>query len=327
MATEWQTIMEGVRERTLTTRFKHLRIHYTADPLKRGDWSENASLAYFGKEAPKWRREQEIDYKAYSGQRLWPMLGKIHLQQRDLREGWSLYRVIDQGIRHPTVCLWFAVNARGDRHFFREYYSTNRSIAMNCRAIIGLTSRDEHIHNTFIDPSTRKRSEESVTPLISIYSREGVFCTPADNSFAGYDSVASAALSTLARYAIASGEIPTQLNELSPSQDQLLTLAQKPAISFDPRFTSRCFEESCNLRWRESKGDETQNAPQEKPVDKDDDGPDCVRYAIQTSASYRALSNRDIQIQHYKTMSALKGKKRSPEDMILKMNNRARIYA
>ncbi len=286
MATPFIDIMKGVKERKLSTDFTHLRIHYLADPLKRGDWSDRHSVRYFGKESPRWRREQEIDYKAYSGQRIWPMLSATHHDAMMDISNMTLYRVIDQGIRHPFVCLWVAVNARRDRHIYREYYATDRSIAMNCRAVLSLTPPSERIKANIIDPSTRKRSPESLTPLISIYEQNGLFCQPADNSFAGYDMVATAAMATLSRIALRKGEFPNYLKGLKPNQDELLTLAEKPALTFDLRFTDRAFTECANLRWRDSKGDETQKAPMEKPVDKDDDGPDCVRYSVITSLPF-----------------------------------------
>ncbi len=290
--------MEGVKERKLSTDFTHLRIHYLADPLKRGDWSDRHSVRYFGKESPRWRREQEIDYRAYSGQRIWPMLStSLHNVNIDISK-LTLYRVIDQGIRHPFVCLWVAVNAQKDRHVYREYYSTDRSIAMNCRTVLSLTPPSERITANYIDPSTRKRSEESLTPLISLYEQNGVFCRAADNSFAGYDMVATSAMSTLARVAIRTGEMPPYLDGLKPTQEELLTLAEKPALTFDMRFADRAFTECANLRWRDTKGDETQKAPIEKPVDKDDDGPDCVRYSIATTLQY-IPDNSTILIKNF----------------------------
>jgi len=221
---------------------------------------------------------------------------KIHDAKIDFSE-LTLFRVIDQGIRHPTVCIWVAVNANGDRHIYREYYSTDRSIAMNCRAIALLTDGSEKIQQTFIDPSTRKRGSETLKTAIQVYEENGLYCTPADNAFIGYDAVKTASLSTIARYALRTGQLPNSLADLKPNQDQLLTLAQKPALTFDLRFANRCFEECCNLRWQESKGDMTQKAEREKPMDKDDDGPDTVRYAIQSPLYYvkrRELINTTI---------------------------------
>lgn len=316
----------GFRERRLDTGFLHLRIGFSADPLKDDDWARRHALKYGGFDAPKWRREQGIDYKAYGGQRIWPMLDeKIHNAQIDI-SNWTLFRVIDQGIRHPTVCLWVAVNAKGDRHIYREYYSTNRSIAMNCRAILSLTG-EEPIAMNYIDPSTRKRNVETLKTTIQVYEENGLYCEPADNSFVGYDTVGNAALSTLARYALRTQTLPFYFTELQPNQDQLLVLADKPTLTFDTRFTPRCFSECCNHRWQDTKGDETQKAPTEKPVDKDDDGPDCVRYAIQSPLFY-SRKRPDFfcgKTIDFRKLYQLKLAKRNHDKILERCSNRAYV--
>jgi len=333
MATEWTQIIpprsqydkHGLRERRLSTGFYHVRIGFSADPLKDDDWARRHALTYGGFDSPLWRREQGIDYHAYAGQRIWPMFSQGHHNQyiplKDLIEKWTLFRIIDQGIRHPTVCLWVAVNADGDRHFYREYYSTNKSIAMNCAAIKSLT-QDEPVVQTFIDPAAKKRNEETLKTAIQVYEENGVFCDPADNSFVGYDSVTNAALTTLARYALRTGTIPNYFNDLNPDQKQLLTIAEQPAVTFDLRYTSRCFSECCNLRWQEAKGDITQTGPKERPVDVEDDGPDCVRYAVRSPLYHRARAYETIKIMPLRKIMELRRKKKHYEDIRKKQENR-----
>jgi len=277
--------MPGITTRRLSTDFKHLRIHYLADPEKGGDWADRESVRYGGRDAPKWRREQEIDYKAYMGQRVWPMLSPVyHNTIIPMTDDWSVFRVIDSGVRHPTVCLWLMINRRGDRHVFREYYSTDRSIALNCAEISRITH--EQVTTTLIDPETRKRSRESLTPFVQIYEDNGIPCQFADNSRTGYDTVSNFLLSAMARQAIATGVMPKTLGNIGANKDQLLLLAEKPSLTFDLRFTPRSFQECQNLRWQELTGDPTQKAAPEKVMDKDKDGPDCVRYAVQTEMGY-----------------------------------------
>ena len=304
--------MTGVCQRRLSSGFSHVRVHYTADPAKDDKWMRQHALNYGGLDTAGWRREQEIDYHAYGGQRIWPMLSKAHHAENDI-SGWTLFRVLDEGVRHPTVCIWVAVNAKGDRHVYREYYATGRSISMNCRAILALTPNDENIRYNWIDPSTKKRSAESLTPMIKVFEDNDLPCVCADNSFAGYDAVTSALLSTLARRALYSGELPPSLAVLKPSQDQLLVLAAKPALTFDLRFTNNCFTECCNHRWQEIKGDESQVAPREKPMDKDDDGPDCVRYSMQSLLFHRPEESNEIKIIDFKVLSRLNARKKSSQ--------------
>lgn len=328
MATKWKQVIPsrsqydkwGLRERRLSTGFYHVRVGFSADPLKGDDWARREALKYGGFDSPQWRREQGIDYKASAGQRIWPMLdSKVHSAQIDIKD-WTLFRVIDQGIRHPTVCMWVAVNKKGDRHFYREYYATDRSIAMNSRAIL---SHNDRIAGTYIDPSAKKRNAETLKTTIQVYEENGLYCIPADNSFVGYDSVRNAALSTLARYALRTGELPYYFEELRPNQDQLLYLAQKPAITFDLRFTPRCFDECMNLRWQEFAGDEAQKAPKEKPVDKDDDGPDCCRYAVQSPLYYIEKKPRLIKFTNIEQVFTERRKQIKNQELLRRNARRA----
>lgn len=286
-------VLEGVKARRLANDFAHLRIHYTADPLKRGDWAKVESVLYGGMESPTWRRENEIDYKAFSGQRIYPMLSNLHDATYN-RDNWTVYRIIDQGIRHPTVCLWIGVNAKKDRHVFREYYSTGMSIAENCRNIQHM-DRGEAIAGNWIDPATKKRNEVDLTSIAQIYGENGITCNFADNSFSGYDTVFQMLLSTLARKAIDGMDIH-YIKNLNPTKEQLFMLAEKPALTFDLRFAPKCFEEICGLRWKQSKLDPTQKSQQEKAVDVFDDGPDCVRYACQSQLSYRQSMKKNLSV-------------------------------
>jgi len=311
-------VMEGVQARRLKNGFAHLRIHYTADPLKRGDWSDRASVFYGGKESPTWRREMEIDYKAFCGQRIWPCACDLHNEEYDLSK-WTIYRVIDQGVRHPTVCLWIGINERGDRHVFREYYSTGMSIAENCRNILRIDV-GENIAGSFIDPATKKRNEINLTSMAQVYGENGINCEFADNSFAGYDTVNQMLISTLARKYLNGMRVP-YIENLKASKTQIYMLAEKPALTFDFRFTPKCWSELCGLRWQQSNVDPTQKAQAEKPVDVFDDGPDCVRYGCQSYLGYRGGSaKKNLTILD---IIDLHQKQKESENLINKRNRRA----
>uniref|UniRef100_A0A6M3XGS6 Terminase n=1 Tax=viral metagenome TaxID=1070528 RepID=A0A6M3XGS6_9ZZZZ len=286
-------LMEGLTARRLSNNFAHIRIHYTADPLKRGDWNKKASVFYGGMESPNWRREQEIDYNAYSGQRIWPYLSNLHDMQYDM-DKWTVYRVIDQGIRHPTVSLWVGINKKKDRHIFREYYATGRSVAENCRNILNI-DRGEKIAGNWIDPATKKRNEINLTSIAQIYAENGIPCEFADNSFVGYDTVGQMLLSTLARKSLDGMQVP-YIDSLGASKEQKTMLADKPALTFDLRFTPKCWVQMQGLRWRQSKVDSTQKAQSETAVDVFDDGPDCVRYACQSYLGFRDTSTKNLTI-------------------------------
>jgi len=291
MATDWQDIMTGVRQRRLDSDYCHLRIHYTADPEKDEAWVRSRSAAYGGMESPKWRREMEIDYTAVQGQPVYPMLCSAH-QTIGSIEGCSVYRIIDHGIRHPMVCLWVAVNQHGDRYIFREYYRCGATIPVNCSEVLRLSS--ERVHSTYIDPSVRQRiplgmKDHQPVSLLSLYNNGlGISCKTADNSQAGYDTVRNGLLSTLARRVLSDGYVDansefckTYFDQYKLTSYELQQLASKPALTFSPE-CRRVFLEMRNLRFKELTGDMTNKAAPEAVMDFEDDGPDCARYAMQS---------------------------------------------
>ena len=298
MATDWSECGVGMQERMLDTNFRHIRIHYSTDPAKDAMWAKKHSIRYGGMQSPKWRREMEIDYSAVEGQMVYPMLSPDHIQHYAPGESWTVFRVIDHGIRHPAVCLWFGVNRHGDRHIYREYYQTGKTVTFNCEQVLRLTPDDEYAIKTLIDPSTRQRvplsnKDKAPVSILSLYNQSlGLSCMLADNSRAGYDTVRDGLLSVLARNVMRKGEVDYETSfakeyfrETGLSSSELIVMAQKPALTFEPD-VRRVFREMRNMRFKEITGDLTQKAAPEEIMDFEDDGPDCVRYAMQTKLLY-----------------------------------------
>lgn len=283
--------------RMLSTGFAYRQVHYSDDPERDYAWAKDKSIEYGGMSSPRWQREMEINWRTYIGDRVWPMLSRqYHNRRVYLDKEWALYRVIDHGVRHPTCCLWIAVNRSGDRHVYREYYMTDVPVSVNCQNIIRMTG-NEQIIGTYIDPSTRQRvnritgdgdaDRQGMSKLIDIYSECGLYCEKADNSAAGYDKVTNALMSRLARVALYEDSFPAYLSQMDLNKDQLLSLSSSPALTFDVEACPRSFNEVENLRWRELTGDVTQRASSEKTVDVDDEGADCVRYSFTDGIFWR----------------------------------------
>lgn len=307
MPSDWKEIMTGLKERDLSTGYCHLRIHYTADPRKDAAWARKKSLSYGGMDNPKWRREFELDYSAVEGQRVYPMLSETHLihLMLDYRmtQEYSVHRIIDYGLRHPTVCLWVSVNAAGDIHIFREYYAVEKTIEYNCQEILRRTQ--EPIVSTWIDPATRQRiplSQTNFAPT-SIYDEfvKGLRCPIrfADNSESGYDKVRRALLSTLARQAHAeavSGEsyfARNYFDSFGIQPSEFLAMAEHPALTISPA-CPRVFRELKNLRFAELTGSPSDKAAPEQIMDFEDDGPDCVRYAVQSKLKFEVAEYVEV---------------------------------
>jgi hypothetical protein len=291
MATAFQMVIPGMKSRVLSTGYQHLRIHYTADPRKDAAWARKKSMSYGGFDAPKWRREFELDYYAVEGQRVYPMLSSVHVEPKDVLSGYSIFRIIDYGLRHPTVCLWVAVNSRGDRHVFREFYSWEKTISFNSEEIVRRST--ERVSETWIDPATRQRiplSQTNCAPTsLSSEFEKGLGCAVryADNSFAGYESVKNALLATLAWKANREGvEQDSYLAKeyfsgYGVSASEFTGMMNGVRLTFDPQCPN-VFREMQNLRFKALTGDASTKAAPEDVMDFEDDGPDCVRYSIQS---------------------------------------------
>lgn len=108
-------MIPGLSERVTSGKLGVLRLHYTADPLKRpgtpeGDiWIAEASAGYpGGVNSPRWLKEMEIEWGAMGGTRLFPKweewLGYGTLVIDPFEPvGYTLYGSYDHGWRNPAA--------------------------------------------------------------------------------------------------------------------------------------------------------------------------------------------------------------------------------
>ena len=95
-------------------------------------------------------------------------------------------------------------------------------------------------------------------------------------------------LSTLARKALSEGYVDEHSHfakqyfaKYSLTQPELLEMSTCPTLTFDP-LCVRVFREMRNLRFKDISGYPTEKAKPKEIMDFEDDGPDCVRYGVQT---------------------------------------------
>ncbi len=130
--------------------------------------------------------------------------------------------------------------------------------------------------------------------ILSLYNNAfGFGLRLADNSRAGYDTVRDGLLSVLARRAMQEGIIDEDgyfakeyFREYELSNSELLALGNKYSLTFEPCCV-RTFKEMRNLRFKEIAGDVTAKAAPEEVIDYEDDGPDCVRYGMQSKLRWQ----------------------------------------
>ncbi|HUX00806.1 MAG TPA: hypothetical protein VMY35_07485 [Phycisphaerae bacterium] len=269
-------------------------VHWSDNPAHDEGWANRVAALYGGRESAGWLREYEMQ-PITAGVRVWPMLTReVHVLRKAWEEivgpAWTRYRVIDQGMRHPTCCGWVAVNAAGDQYWYRQYYAADRTIAENVLAILDRTRPEEAIEANIADPAIWARNPETGNTWAGVYQDAGLALRRADNSRAGYDAVSTGLVSALARWSLFHRKPHGKMAALEPGTLQVL--ASKPAIWFAPECAEgvqSLYEECASLRYEEPRGDPLRHAAPEKPVDVNDEGADVVRYGRQTAGmTYQA---------------------------------------
>jgi hypothetical protein len=182
-----------------------------------------------------------------------------------LDKNWNIIRAIDVGVRHPTACLWAAVDEESNVWIYREYQETNPIHEAHAEAISALT--DESIYRTFISPDAKRKSglvtQDGQPNLcaLDIYRRSGVYATPAaDNVSAGIAEVARYFRATL---------------EDNPQHPKLM-------ISKNCR---QLRDGLLNYIWSDPKVYKELD-PQEKPRKYHDDLMDALRYLVSSRPVY-----------------------------------------
>ncbi len=171
------------------------------------------------------------------------------------------YRSIDHGFTNPTVCLWGAIDGDGNLFLYREYRKTKALVSDNAREIKRLSLGEDYIQ-TMIDPSTRNRTGSGRgISVIEEYSENEIYCTPANNQI-------SAGLLRMGEY------IKVQPDRINP----ITKLPGSPKLFFLPG-TEKTFDELLRLAWKKVKPN-SDRSPREEPIDKDDHGPDALRYLL-----------------------------------------------
>ena len=297
--------------RRLSNGFAVLELAWQDDPEKTEDWADEQAAVYGGRQSVWWQQNMERVITR-GGQPVWPMLDRevhIRLFSEAERKGgrWAVWRSLDHGVRHPTCCAWVAVSqdeyGQESYIFFRQYYRTEATVAENVRSILDLTQPGEHVFGTVADPSIWQRDPRSLETWSEVYGKEGLPLIPADNALdVGVERVTAGLVATLARWAIFKDDMTrlrTTLKAPNLSMGMAERLAQGPAVYFTPEVAQgrmSLFEQCRNWRYVDWGSARVDKALPQRYIDLDDEGPDVVRYAMQTRAVRHA--NRPLPAKH-----------------------------
>jgi PBSX family phage terminase large subunit len=218
---------------------------------------------------PEWlARFMDGSFDAFEGQ-IYPALSEsFHLiptsRYPDLLEyikPLAKFRVMDYGFSNPTVVLWYAIDEFGNLFFYNEYRRRLKTIAEHAPEIKSMSEGEEYI-SFLCDPSMRRRDgSHSKLSLIDEYAEHDLFLSPGNNDI-------RAGIARVSEYLRTSSDHVNPITNMRPA----------PKIFFSHKCAAT-FEEMRGMQWKKIKPGQT-GTQAEEPIDKDDHGPDCVRYAV-----------------------------------------------
>jgi hypothetical protein len=99
-----------------------VRVHYSADPAKRGDWAARERATYARK--ANWDLEMEIKYDAKSGTLVYPEFDpSVHIvPDAMIPKRGCLFMAADPHPRTPHAFLWVLIDRNGDWWIYRELW-------------------------------------------------------------------------------------------------------------------------------------------------------------------------------------------------------------
>lgn len=172
---------------------------------------------------------------------------------------WSRYRVIDFGLSHPFVCLWFAIDpSNQDLYMYREVYMTGRSVRSHSVTIndnsVMLNDQNTPVDEQFQATICDHDAEDRLT-----LAENGIPNIPAKKSILwGIGLVQD----RLAKERGKGGLFFMEDSLIETDQDLL-----------EQRMPTKTTDEFDVYLWANS-------ATRDMPVDKDNHGMDCIRYMI-----------------------------------------------
>lgn len=192
----------------------------------------------------------------------------VHMQPDETHPAYTLYRCADVGLRSPAPVLWVAVSPTGLAYVYREYYPQNKSIPDICHEALEMETDLEKktgFARCIIDPAAHERDRMTLTALIDLYAKHGMFFIPGNNKRQfGIDRMTEAFAYVL-----------------GPDAEVLVP----PKITFFHSCT-KTWEEHRKYAYPERKARALKLNPKEDPKKSDDHTCDALRYGEATGLGF-----------------------------------------
>jgi len=122
----------------------------------------------------------EGDWHIFSGQYFKKLRYHVHVvEDFYINPDWVRFRSLDWGYNHNSVCLWWAIDWKGNAYIYRCYKKSGVVASQMARNIIEMTPREENIILTVASPDlwARIRHDElpSVETMADIVMQNGLY--------------------------------------------------------------------------------------------------------------------------------------------------------
>lgn len=201
--------MKGISSRVTPLGWNVIRVHYTADPEKDPS-TENGAAWYAnarkGMRDRDWRKEYEIDYRALSGQLVFPEFDEsIHVVEPYVlnKQFWTAWLGADPHPRTPHAFVWLCVNKGGRLVIPYSYWpqlddeNARRLTVVEYASHITLIEKSSLVvpsRYKVMDVAGKSFNSDEEHNYFDAYRDAGLFFQPAkrnrDNS--GYDLISEA---------------------------------------------------------------------------------------------------------------------------------------
>lgn len=290
--------------RRLKNGFAVQPVHWSDNPDHDEAWADHESVKYGGRKSGGWRQNMEMDLLR-GGRPVWPMLSEEYHVRRIPRDqylsaDWAVWRSLDRGMAHPFCCAWAAVHKNGDKYFFRQLYRTDTPIPILIKQTLDADGEDEACCGSVGDSDFWARDPKTLETYASTFAKNGLPMVMADKGKLGYDTLAEGFFSSVARWCLGHADrgglsvIRDMMGAPTLTPGDVERIAQKPAIWFHPSVAGGAeslYKQCENLRYREHRNP-LHTAEPSMPEDKEDEGPDVVRYMCHTPAVQWSMPRR-----------------------------------
>ncbi len=174
--------VKGLSTRKTQSGVQVVRIHYTADPERDGDWAKRERQKYSSQAA--WDREQEIVHEAGGGELLFAEILNRYADKIIIRNPnfqvppfWKRIGGFDHGKTNPTAALVTTVDCDGTIYCLSEYYQpglTPRQHMDNLRKLPGFLDSDHICADPSIFYRTQAQSDDSFKSIADLYQEAGL---------------------------------------------------------------------------------------------------------------------------------------------------------